>query len=737
MKRYLIRLLAPLLLIGVLLAHVAGHLDIPYMDDVENLLYDTRVRLTAPRGVDDRIVIVAIDEISLDREGHWPWTRDKLALLLEQLFAYGVSVVGFDMVFAERDESADVRMLRGLATAPDDIGFLQRLDQLEKRLDRDALFADSLAIGPTVLGYYFDTNEETAFETGALPFPAFELSEDMRGSVWLPRAYGYGANLEVLISSAYSAGFINNPLIDADGVVRRAPLLHQYGPGVYESLSLATAAVYLNDITLPVFWEASRVGQDYPPLESLELAGRRIPIDAQGAVLVPYRGPAGSFPYVSATTVMRGTLQNTGVLQDAIVLVGASAPGLQDIRSTSFGAVYPGVEIHANVIAGILDAHFRWQPAYTVAAEMLALVVFGLALALTLPLLSPIWSTLMTVFMFWAAVGVNFYLWQVQMHVLPLAVTLFGIATIFMFNMVFGYFFETRSRAHMDDLFGQYVPPDLVREMSRDPGNYSLASQKRELTVLFTDIRGFTSISEKLDAQVLSEVMNEYLTPMTQIIHERQGTIDKYIGDAIMAFWGAPVNDPTHASHAVSAGLAMLAELEPLNVQLAEQGVPPIQIGIGVNTGMMSVGNMGSQFRRAYTVLGDAVNLGSRLEGLTKIYGVWLIANETTRERAPEFLYREVDRVRVKGKLKPVTIYEVLGQRALMSEEELARAEAFDVMLGHYRGQDWHAAEAIIRDFHERQPEVLLYRLYLERIGYFQENPPPADWDGVFTHTTK
>jgi len=335
------------------------------------------------------------------------------------------------------------------------------------------------------------------------------------------------------------------------------------------------------------------------------------------------------------------------------------------------------------------------------------------------------------------ALAVNYYMWSVELHVLPLAMTLYTLFAIYTINMLFGYLFETRARSQMDSLFGQYVPPDLVREMSRDPENYSLASQKRELSVLFTDIRGFTSISEGLDAAELSQLMDEYLTPMTRIVHETEGTIDKYIGDAVMAFWGAPVFHPHHADLAVTAGMRMLKALDELNVSFKKKGWPEVHIGVGINTGMMSVGNMGSKFRRAYTVLGDAVNLGSRLEGITKQYGVAFIVSEATAHSAGRFHYREIDRVRVKGKAKPVTILEPLGLEEEMTQERLDRERQFKHFLFLYRSQSWDSAEEMLRRLLEDEPECYLYHLYLQRIAVFRENPPEADWDGVFTHETK
>jgi len=737
LKRYLARALLGIMTTVGVIGHISGVYEIPYINQIEDLLYDTRVRLTAPGGVDDRIVIVAIDEASLEMHGHWPFTREKFAQMMNNLWGYGTAVVGFDVLFAERDESADVDILRALAEAEGDEAFKARLNEFEPLLDRDRLFADAMLGGPTILGYYFDTNPDTAFTTGVLPYPAFELHESMMSSVFLPRGAGYSSTLPTLMEAAFGAGFINNPLIDPDGVVRRTPLLHEYQLAAYESLSLAIAATFLNDITLPIFVDASSWIGEYPPLEGLELAGKPIPIDPQGAVLVPYRGPRGSFPYVSVGDVINGTVEDPSILEGRIALIGATAPGMEDLRTTPFGSIYPGVEVHANVIAGILDGNFRWEPAYTAAAEMITVIAFGLLTSLLLPVLSPVLSTVVTGVVTSAALGVNYYMWEVELHVLPLALTLYVLFAIYTINMLFGYLFETRSRTHMDNLFGQYVPPDLVKEMSRDPENYSLASQKRELSVLFTDIRGFTSISEGLDAAELSQLMDEYLTPMTRIVHETEGTIDKYIGDAVMAFWGAPIPHPHHADQAVGAGLAMLKALVELNVKFAAKGWPEVRIGVGVNTGMMSVGNMGSRFRRAYTVLGDAVNLGSRLEGITKIYGVAMLVSETTAHSAGRFHYREIDRVRVKGKAKPVTILEPLGLEEEMTPEQLERERSFQHFLFLYRSQSWDQAEQMLDRFEEAEPDCYLYQLYRERIAHFRANPPEADWDGVFTHETK
>jgi adenylate cyclase len=273
--------------------------------------------------------------------------------------------------------------------------------------------------------------------------------------------------------------------------------------------------------------------------------------------------------------------------------------------------------------------------------------------------------------------------------------------------------------------------------MSRDPAAYSLAAESRELSVLFSDVRGFTTISEGLPPKELADLMNQFLTPMTRVIHEQRGTIDKYMGDAIMAFWGAPIADDAHALHAVRAGMEMLARVAEVNRTFASRGWPSLQIGIGINSGPMSVGNMGSEFRMAYTVLGDAVNLGSRLESLTKSYGVEILVSESTRDAVPEYAYREIDRVKVKGKEQPITIYEPLGLRETLDGKWKDELKLLREALKRYRAQEWDMAEMNFLNLARTSRSPQPYRLYAERIAAFRTSPPPRDWDGVYTHTSK
>jgi adenylate cyclase len=335
-------------------------------------------------------------------------------------------------------------------------------------------------------------------------------------------------------------------------------------------------------------------------------------------------------------------------------------------------------------------------------------------------------------------IWVNLWFWKELQLVIPLASTLTMIWTLFLFNMGLGYFLESRHKRQLTSLFGQYVPSQLVDEMSKNPSaNFSLEGDSREMTVLFSDVRGFTSISEGLSPQELSQLMNTFLTPMTYSIHHHRGTIDKYMGDAIMAFWGAPLLDPDHAKNALLAALEMIKKLDELQPIFKSKGWPEIHIGIGLNTGIMNVGNMGSEFRMAYTVLGDAVNLGSRLEGLTKQYGVSIIVSETVKTQVKEHSFRELDRVRVKGKDKPVAIFEPLGEYVAQDSATRQELELYHQALSLYRRQYWDEAESILNSLHIKTPSRLIYKIYLERITYFKAHPPEINWDGVTTFTTK
>lgn len=744
MKPAFARYLLGAVLILLLLGHAARLYQLSFLNHLDAILYDVKTRLTLPGGVDDRVVILDIDERSLAEVGRWPWSRDKLARLTDTLFdRYGIALLGIDIVFAEPDESSGLKTMERLASGElrGHAAFQQSLERLRPELDFDGQFVAALKDRPVILGYYLSDRAGGA-STGALPPPLLPAGSFRGRNIPFASFPSYGGNLPTLQAAAAGAGHFN-PLIDFDGIVRRVPMIAEYKGAYYESLSLAMLRLLLgNPKVLPsdTRSEGKFGARDYGGLEWLDLPSARgtvrIPVDENVAALIPYRGYQGSFRYISLADVLS---ERTPVdqLKGRIALLGTTAPGLLDLRATPVGATYPGVEIHANLITGMLDGTLRSKPQYVIGLDVSLIMLVGGIMLFLLPRLSPVMATITTLAVIACLVAINLGFWIGAKFVLPMAATFLLTIGLFLFNMSWGYFIESRSKRQFAELFGQYVPPELVQEMSRNPEHYSMEGKSAELTVLFSDIRGFTSISEGMEPKQLASLMNEYLGSMTDVIQEQRGTLDKYIGDAIMAFWGAPVADAEHARHAVLAALGMHLRLRELNQSLRARGLPELRIGVGINTGTMTVGDMGSPVRKAYTVLGDAVNLSSRLEGMTKEYGVGVLVGEATRKAVRDIVFREVDRVRAKGKAEPVAIFEPLGVDGELTRAVHDELKLWNQALRAYRAQDWDQAELQLFNLSRITPASSLYELYRERVQHYRSHPPGPDWDGVTTFTTK
>lgn len=736
LKQHGMRFALSIAIIVLMLLHVSNVLPLGFIQKLENFSYDLRLNLLMPRTIDNRIVIVDIDEKSLKEQGRWPWGRDKSANLVNQLFDYyQINTLGFDVVFAEKDESSGLKNLERIQQQyfKDDVNFAEKLTSVKPQLDYDQTFADSLKNRNVVLGYFFNDNDSN--QVGELPKATFPADAFKQKPVDFVEAKGYGANLAILQNTALTAGHFN-PQPDTDGISRKVSVLIEYQHQYYDALAVAVARAYFKNTTLKAEFANLGTSQQYAGLESFRVAGKHIPVDDKVAMLIPYRGAQGSFHYVSATDVLNKKVP-LALLKNKIVLVGTTAQGLMDLRATPVQNVYPGVEVHANIIAGILDDNIKAQPAYVRGAEFLLLLLAGLLLAFTLPMLNPLKAMLISAGVLSTVVLINLASWQYANLVLPIAASLLMIGLMYLVNMSYGFFVESRGKRQLTGLFGQYVPPELVNEMALNPESINLAGENREMTVLFTDIRGFTTIAEGLDPTQLTQMMNEFLTPLTQIIHHNRGTIDKYMGDAIMAFWGAPLKDENHAQNALNAALEMRVELNTINERFAKKSWPAIKIGIGINTGNMVVGNMGSSFRMAYTVMGDAVNLGSRLENLTKYYGVDILVSEFVKSQTPHYVYRELDLVRVKGKGVPVAIYEPMDSKSALSNDAIDELKLYREALKLYRNQKWDLSEIQFINLQKMFPLRSLYALYIARIGQFRLAPPAADWDGAFNFETK
>ncbi|MEN8205453.1 MAG: adenylate/guanylate cyclase domain-containing protein [Pseudomonadota bacterium] len=710
--------------------------EVPVLSEIDRrlewLAYDLRLRLLLPEEVepDPRIIIVDIDEKSLLQEGRWPWPRSTIAALVNQVFASGAAVMAMDVMYVEPERSGMGELLDLVDEVTRD-AILEAVPLPDANGGTDSLLAASMQENTVVLGYAIA--DLSSQPKGMLP-PPLLMDEDRVESLVLIDMDSYIANLDMFQGRASGGGFFSI-MPDDDGIIRSAPLLARRNGQLYGSLALETARLYLG--AEQILLNTSPIGE-YRAIESLSLDGlTNIPTDGIGYVLIPYRGGMGSFSYISSADVLNGEIPD-GFFEDRIVLFGTTAVGLYDMRSTPVGSVYPGVEVHANVIAGLLDGDFPYEPSWALGANIAVLVVLGIMSVFIVPFIGPLAILLISLLMLVLVTALNLWVWSGYGLVLAIVAPLLLIATIGTFDLAYGFLVEARGRRQLKAIFGQYVPPDIVNEMNKNPGgNFAVEGESRELSVLFCDIRSFTTISETLAADELKKMLNFFFTPMTRIIFERRGTIDKYVGDMIMAFWGAPVLDVDHRRHAVLGALEMLETLEALQPELKAHHWPPINIGIGINSGMMNVGDMGSEYRRAYTVIGDAVNLGSRLEGLTKYYGVRLIISVSTAEGLDDFTLRCLDRVKVKGKNEPVDIYEPVGLADVLSDELAAEVADSNAAMEFYYAGDWERARSAFKSLQAAWPERKFYGLYLDRIGQLQAQGTQPGWDGVFVHTSK
>lgn len=752
-----------------------GERPMPVFDSINRLelnTLDLRFQFRGRVAPDPRIIIVDIDQRSQEQLGRWPFPRIHFAHLMDALREDGAKVVAFDMTFSKPDQtvlplqdlSADLaaEKKQGLAVSP---AVQSAIDRREKQYNYDEQFAESLKrFGHVVLGNYFlyTTADLQGVSNEALdnyanllayfPYPQVvgypqTLGEPGRVKVihiyeaqyLVPR--GAEANAPDFTAAVASekggAGFFN-VTVDADTVVRRLPLAIPYGrdPNLanwdfYPSLDVQTIRLFLGlrdeDMTLN-YGDAG--------ITSLQF-GKHLTVhpDDLSRLLVNFHGPSQTYPYVSFGDVALRKFQ-PGTFKDKIVLIGASATGIGDLRATPFGGIdFPGVEIHANLIDNILNQQFLVHHASQVLTDIGFIFLFGLPLGLWLVAIQPRWMALGLLLVvpfagivYWAFL----HGWWLNFIVPALFTLVPNVSLVALYRV----FFEEQEKRKIRGAFQQYVSPEVIRRLLTDPER--VKPRKTEVTVLFSDIRGFTTISEKLDAQELAGLLNAYLTDMTKIIFRHQGTLDKYIGDAVMAIWGAPFDAPDHAAKCCDAAVEMLSKLTDLQKDWRARGYPQLDIGIGINTGIASVGNMGSSLRYGYTAMGDSVNLASRLEGLNKEYGTRIVVSESTRRqiRSDKLIFRELDLIRVKGKLQPVTIFEVLsGDAAANGGPELV--ELFGRGREAYKRQDWRAAKALFEEVLRRWPEDSPSRIFLARCDEYLAEKPVENWDGVYVMKNK
>ncbi len=692
--------------------------------------FDLYQRIAPRKPTSFPVVIVDIDEKSLAELGQWPWPRTLIARMVDRLREAGVAAVGFDVVFAERDRMSP----ENLESAFEGIT-PETMSALKKLRSNDAIFANSLARSRAVLGRAALAEGEPGSEK-PLPHnsPVALLGGDPR-----PYMLHYGglvSNLPVLEKAAPGAGIFTLGQ-ERDTVVRRVPVAMVVKDKIFPSLDTELLRIATGG-------QAYAIRSNAAGVDSIVVGGVRVPTDAYGRVWVHY-SPPDSRRYVSAADVIAGRVP-VARLRGHLAIMGTSASGLRDIKATPVGTM-PGVEVHAQLLETVLSGQYLARPNYALGEELSLTALAGLVVIILVPMVGAWWAMAVALAGIGILIGVAWDLFVTQGVLLGVMYPSFATVALYGLLTFLGYVREEAERRRIRTAFSRYLSPHMVARVAEDPSHLKLGGENREMTLMFTDVMGFTRIAENYDAVGLTHLINTMLTPLTNAIIDTEGTVDKYMGDAIMAFWNAPLDDPDHARHACRAALEIQRRMGPVNdvvkadCEVSGRKYMKLGVGVGLNTGVCCVGNMGSDLRFDYSCLGDTVNTASRLEGQTRLYGVKIVVGESTYEEADDFAYLELDLIRVIGKEKPVRIYALVGEPEFAQTPEFRKlAQAHAEMLDAYRSQDWARTGALLASCRELDPGLdlgRLYDLFAERIAEFAAVPPPPDWDNVYVATSK
>ena len=725
-------------LIAITVSAFIAYVRPPILETFSLAVFDAYQRASPREYIPAPVRIVDIDEASLAARGQWPWPRHHIGELVSKLERAGAQAIAFDIVFAEPDRTSPKRIAKILAENPAASGTFEDIATLT---DHDTLFAEAVEAAPIVAGVILtnapnDTPADFAPKSGF----AFGGSDPKEA---LPVYRGIVSNIPEVTEAAAGIGNISLRG-DNDRTVRRVPLLSRYGDHILPSLSIEALRLAQRSATILVrSIDGSGEGGGGVGIAALKVGNMRIPTNGHGEIWIHYteRTPER---FISATDVLSGdpvdpTLREK--IDGHIILVGTTAPGLRDVIATPLEPIEYGITVHAQAIEQIILGSFMSRPDWAPGAEFIALLATTILLVVAVSWLNAIWGGLLAIAFLLA---INMITWTAFTSYSALITPVYiSVALVLSYMVTTGwqFFSAARDKAQVRDAFQRYLSPDMVEQIADNPDNLKLGGEVRNITILFSDIRGFTAMSEKMDPEELTNLLNRFLTPMTDELLDRQATIDKYIGDAIMAFWNAPIDVSDHQEQAARATLAMLQRLHTVNRQLGfdgrSPGRQPLRMGVGLNTGDCCVGNMGSDQRFAYSCLGDAVNLASRLEGMTKQYAVDIIVGEDTAAALPEFGTLELDLIRVVGRTEPARIYALLGDETLAANEQFAVFRSnFTAGLDAYRTQDWDLARANLAAAAKTAPGPLhmegLIDVFLKRIDAFMIAPPPPDWDGVF-----
>ncbi|QKJ23586.1 CHASE2 domain-containing protein [Poseidonibacter lekithochrous] len=688
----------------------------PLLDSFDNRLRDYLFQIRGEIPTSDSVIIVDIDEKSIKSLGQWPWSRDKVAKVLENLTNSGVAIIGFDIVFAEEDNSSPHSILKKYNIERENIP------------NYDEIFANTVANTPTILGYVFELEDKPHI---AKTEPNIPGSISGKFNDFSINAYGTILNTPQIQENGYSSGFFNN-IPDNSGIIRSVPLIISYNKDTYTSLSLEIMRLITQ--TESIYVDAN----EEDGIQNIILNDITIPTDRHGRIMVNFRGGSKTFEYYSALDIYNNEIP-IEKLQDKIVLIGTSAIGLLDLRAISFDSVYPGVEVHANVIDNIIQGDFISRDVFLDIFEEYAIYILSFLIVFLIKY-TPFWMNPVISLVFFAILMITAYWCLFDLGIIINII--FPLLTILLCTIIatlLDFFYEIKQEEAIKKKFAAKVSPEVMNNLLKNIDNNDFQAMEKEVTVFFSDVRGFTNISEQMaTAKDLIEYLNEYMEPMSNIITKYEGTIDKYIGDAIMAYWNAPADVQNHADKAVKASLEQIGHLIELNDYLSKNKKPLIDIGIGLNTGPAVVGEMGSTGRSDYTVIGDAINLGARLESLCKYYNSKLnISNFTKEKLEEEYNFRFLDLVTVKGKKEAIEIWQVISQGELSSEikEEL---EIYNKAISLYKNSDFVEALELFKigEENEKRSNKRINSIYIERCEYYIQNPP-IDFNGVYEHQTK
>ena len=701
----------------------------------EGQMVSAMFQMRGQKPASEMIEIIDIDDKSLHTLGQWPWSRNKIAKIVDNLVASGVGIIGFDIVFASKDNSSPKKIIQDLKL---DVTYLEQMMQTlsgksAKILDYDEEFGKSLQKAPAILGYIFNFDNKFTLNNHTPQNKAIIVQKYVnnvqKGIPYSLDAKDAVLNTPIVQRSAYSSGFLNT-FPDKDGIVRSIPLIIKYQDVIYPSLALEMIRAISGVKKISITYNSLGV-------DNIQVGNIKIPTDRLGRMIINYAGAQHSYKYISALDIYNNNF-NKEDIKGKIVLIGTSAPGLMDLRSTPFDEAYPGVEVHANALDNIINSNFISSPSYKEGIDIVSIVLGSLLVAFVLYFFRPSIALVLSVALVVGFVYLDYYLLFYKGIMLGGNITLTSMSFIILYSFGMNYFIESKQKTFIKEKFANKVSADVVDDLLTNKNAKMLEPKQELISIFFSDIRGFTTISETFkEPKDLIDFLNLYMNPMVEVILKQKGVVDKFIGDAIMAYWNAPNKIKNHQDKALSCALEQIILLKELNEVFKKTQKPQIKIGIGLHSGIATIGEMGSDGRSDYTIIGDNVNLASRIEGLTKFYGAQiLISNDFKQELRGKYYFRHCDRVRVKGKNEAVELYEVFITKSEYDEYEKTQKAKYEKAVELYYLAKFSEAKRIFTKLNKDNPHIL-YEMYANRCATLIKTPPKMPFNGIYTATSK